>query len=254
MKRAFLLTENPEKKPTAKAQLIVYNALLNSEKISTIGGILIDKNKFKYGLGTCHGLKRQFIDNQNEFIDDRDDEIKIKKDDTVFGKIKAILFTDELDVALVRIDGRRKMENGIVDNSFIGNPTKIYTPSVKDEKKLRVTLFSDLQGGKEIEGLVIQSVTSCVVDFTSDGKVQKIVNNLVEISTDLVNGKALTVNGDSGIWVRTKDANEVVGMVIGAQNDRTYVMKMDAILKACATELSINLSILINENDEKITN
>jgi hypothetical protein len=252
MKRTLLPTDNSEKTPTVKAQLIVYNGLLSNEKNATIGGILIDKNKFRHGLGTCHGLKRKFAENQNEFIDDRDDEIKIKKDNTVFGKIKAILFTDELDIALVRIDGRRKLESGIIDNSFIGNPTKIYTPSVQDEKKLQVVLCSGIQGNIEIQGIVTQSNTSSVIDFTLNGKVQKTMNNLIEISTDLVNGKALTVDGDSGVWVRTKDKNEVIGMVIGATNDKTYVMKMDTILKACETELKINLSILINENDEKI--
>ena len=254
MKRSLLPIDSLEKIAINKTQSTVYNSLLGNEKVSTIGGILIDKNKFKHGLGTCHGLKRQFIDNQSEFLDDRDDEIKIKHDDSVFGKIKAILFTDELDVALVRIDGRRKMENAIIDNSFIGNPTKIYTPSVKDEKNLKVVLFSDIQGGKEIEGIVTQWNTPCVIDFTVDGKVQKTMNNLIEISTKLVNGKALTVDGDSGVWVRTKDKNEVIGVVIGAKDDKTYVMKMENILKACETELKINLSILINENNEKITN
>jgi hypothetical protein len=254
MKRNILPTENSEKTPTIKPQLIVYNGLLNSEKVSTIGGILIDKNKLKYGLGTCHGLKRKFAENQKEFLDDRDDEIKIKKDDTVFGKIKAILFTDELDISLVRIDGRRKMENGILDNSFINNPTKIYTPLAKDERKLQVVLCSGIQNNIEVQGVVIQSNMSAVLDFTADGKVQKTINNLIEISTDLVNGKALTLDGDSGVWVRTKDKNEVIGMVIGAKNDKTYVMKMETILKACTTELNINLSILINENDEKINN
>ncbi len=254
MKRAFLPTDSSEKTPIIKTQSTVYNSLIGNEKVTTIGGILIDKNKFKHGLGTCHGLKRQFIDNQSEFLDDRDDEIKIKKDDTVFGKIKAILFTDELDIALVRIDGRRKMENANIDNSFIGNPTKIYTPSVKDEKNLKVVLYSDIQGGKEIEGIVIQSNTPCVIDFTADGKVQKTMNNLIAISTDMLNGKALTVDGDSGVWVRTKDKNEVVGVVIGAKEDKTYVMKMENILNACETQLKINLSILMNDNNEKITN
>lgn len=254
MKRAFLPTDSSEKIPIIKTQSIVYNSLIGNQKVTTIGGILIDKNKFKHGLGTCHGLKRQFIDNQSEFLDDRDDEIKIKRDDTVFGKIKAILFTDELDVALVRIDGRRKMENAIIDNSFIGNPTKIYTPSVKDEKNLKVVLFSDIQGGKEIEGIVIQSNTPCVIDFTIDGKVQKTMNNLISISTSLVNGKSLTSDGDSGVWVRTKDKNEVIGVVIGAKDDKTYVMKMENILNACESQLKINLSILMNENNEKITN
>jgi hypothetical protein len=254
MKRSILPADNSEKTPTIKSQLIVYNSLLSNEKNTTIGGILIDKNKFRHGLGTCHGLKRKFVENQNEFLDDRDDEIKIKKDDSVFGKIKAILFTDEVDIALVRVDGRRKMENGILDNSFIGNPTKIYTPSVQDEKKLNVVLCSGIQGNIEIQGIVIQSNTPCVIDFTLDGKVQKIMNNLIEISTDLVNGKALTVDGDSGVWVRTKDKNEVIGMVIGAKNNSTYVMKMDTILRACETELKINLSILMNENDEKNNN
>ncbi len=254
MKRRFFDGEIVKETPTNKAQSAVYNSVLGSEKVSSIGGILVDKNKSKYGLGTCHGLKRQFIDSPTEFLDDRDDDIKIKKDDTLFGKIKAILFTDELDIALVRIDGRRKMDSTLIDNSIIGNPTKIYTPSVKDEKNLKIVLLSDVQGGKEVEGIVIQSVMSAVIEFTADGKVQKTINNLVEISTDVVNGKSLTVDGDSGVWVRTKDKNEVVGMVIGAKNDKTFVMKMDTILKACASELNINLSILINENDEKITN
>jgi hypothetical protein len=254
MKKTFLSITISETTSVMSAQSTVYNSLVGNEKVSTIGGILIDKYKSKHGLGTCHGLKRQFVDNQSEFLDDRDDEIKIKKDDSVFGKIKAILFTDELDIALVRIDGRRKMENAIIDNSFIGNPTKIYTPSVKDEKNLKVVLWSDIQGGKEIEGIVIQSNTPCVIDFTADGKVQKTINNLVAISTDVVNGKALTVDGDSGVWVRTKDKNEVIGVVIGAKDDKTYLMKMENILKACETELKINLSILINDNNEKITN
>jgi hypothetical protein len=250
-----LISELPiEKMPTLKAQSAVYNSLVGNHKISTIGGILVDKFKFKYGLGTCHGLKRQFVDNQSEFIDDRDDEIKIHKGDTILGKIKAILFTDEIDIALVRIDGRRKMENFILDNSTIGNPTKIYTPSVSDEKKLKIVLFSDIQGEKDLEGILIESKASVVFDFAADGKVQKTINNLISISTDVLNGKSLTLDGDSGTWVRTKDTNEVIGMVIGAKDDKTYVMKMDTILKACETELKINLNILIIENDEKINN
>jgi hypothetical protein len=237
--------------PLIKAQAAVYNSQLGNEKVSTIGGILIDKFKFKYGLGTCHGLKQKFVDNQSEFIGDRDHEIVNKKDDSIIGKLKAILFNDELDIALVRIDGRRKMDNAVADNSIIGHPTAVYTPSVQDEKTLKIALFSHIQGEKEIEGLVIQSNTPCVVDFTSDGRVQKTINNLIAISTDLINPKSLTVDGDSGVWVRTKDKNEVIGMVIGAKDDKTYVMKMDTILKACEKELNIKLTLLMNENDEK---
>jgi hypothetical protein len=251
MKNPYYDTISSKKMPVIKAQSAVFNSLLGIEKVSTIGGILMDKNKFKYGLGTCHGLKRQFLDNQTEFIDDRDDDIKIKKDDTIFGKIKAILFTDELDIALVRIDGRRKMDATKIDNSTIGNPTKFYTPSVKDDKKLKVILFSDAQGGKEVEGIVTQSVTPVVIDFTGDGKLQKTMNNMVEISTDLTNGKSLTIDGDSGVWVRTKDTNEVIGMVIGAKNDKTYVMKMASILQACETELNLKLTILTTDINEK---
>jgi hypothetical protein len=254
MKTRFIAEPSIEKIPTLKAQSAVYNSLVGKEKVSTIGGILVDKFKFKYGLGTCHGLKRQFVDNQTEFLDDRDDEIKIHKDDTLLGKIKAVLFTDEVDIALVRIDGRRKMDNFILDNSTIGNPTKIYTPSVSDEKKLKIVLFSDIQGEKDVEGVLIESKTSVVFDFTADGKVQKTINNLMSISTDALNGKSLTLDGDSGTWVRTKETNELIGMVIGAKDDKTYLMKMENILKACETELKINLNILIIENDEKINN
>jgi hypothetical protein len=252
MKKKIFNSFTTERTPTAKGQSAVYNSLLGNDKISTIGGILIDKNRFKYGLGTCHGLKRQFMDNPSEFLEDRDDEIKIKKDDTVFGKIKAVLFNDELDIALIRIDGRRKIDAAAIDNSSIGNPTQIYTPLVADEKNLNVVLFSDVQDGKEVQGIVIQSNTPCVIDFSINGKLQKTMNNLVAISTDLVNGKALTVDGDSGVWVRTKDKNEVIGMVIGAKNDLTYVMKMDTILKACERDLKINLTILTTDNNEKI--
>lgn len=254
MKSHFITERSLEKIPTLKAQSAVYNSLVGNHKISTIGGILVDKYKFKYGLGTCHGLKRQFVDNPSEFMDDRDDEIKIHKDDTLLGKIKAILFTDEIDIALVRIDGRRKMDNFLLDNSTIGNPTKIYTPSVSDEKKLKIVLFSDIQGEKDVEGVLIDSKTSVVFDFTADGKVQKTINNLIAISTDVINGKSLTHDGDSGTWVRTKETNEVIGVVIGAKEDKTYVMKMETILKACETELKINLNILINDNDEKVNN
>jgi hypothetical protein len=247
--RNFLI----EKTPDSKGQSAVYNSLLGSEKVSSIGGILVDKNRFKYGLGTCHGLKRQFLDNQSAFIDDRDDEIKVKKDDSVFGKIKSILFTDELDIALIRIDGRRKMENLMTDNSPIKNPTNVYTPSVKDEKKLEIVLLSDVQGDKELTGFLIQSNTSCIIEF-ANGKLQKIMTNLMAISSDLINGKALTIDGDSGVWVRTKDKNDIIGVVIGAKDDMTYVMKMENILKACESELNIKLSILINENDEKNNN
>jgi hypothetical protein len=240
----FILIKNT---PIIKAQSGVYNSTIGTEKVSTIGGILVDKFKFKYGLGTCHGLKQKFIDNQSEFIGDRDHEIVHKKDDSIIGKLKAILFTDELDIALVRIDGRRKLDAAIADNSTIGNPTAIYTPSVLDEKTLKIVLFSDVQGDKNIEGLVIQSNTSVVIDFTLDGKVQKIMNNLIAISSDLVNGKALTVDGDSGVWVRTKEKNEVIGIVVGAKDTTTYVMKMDTILKACETELNLKLTLLINE-------
>jgi hypothetical protein len=237
--------------PVIKAQSAVFNSLLGIEKVSTVGGILMDKNRFKYGLGTCHGLKRQFLDNQTEFIDDRDDDIKIKKDESILGKLKAVLFTDEVDIALVRIDGRRKLDIAIIDNSIIGNPTKIYTPSLKDDKKLKVVLFSHAQGDKEVEGIVTQSLTPVVIDFTADGKLQKTMQNMIEISTDLINGKSLTVDGDSGVWVRTKDNNEVIGMVIGAKNDKTYVMKMETILKACETDLNQKLTILTTDINEK---
>ena len=154
----------------------------------------------------------------------------------------------------MRIDGRRKMDNALIDNSIIRNPTKYYTPSVKDEKTLEVVLFSEIQDGKELHGLLIESKTSCVLNFTEDGKVQKIMHNLMSISTDVLNGKRLTVAGDSGAWVRTKETNEVIGMVIGAKDDKTYVMPMEKILDACEKNLTIKLTILINENDEKIPN
>ena len=239
-----------QKLPAVKAQSAVFNTQSGVDKVSTIGGILVDKNKFKYGLGTCHGLKQKFVDNQNEFLGDRDHEIVNKKDDSFFGKLKTVLFTDELDVALVRIDGRRRMDSAVIDNSVIGNPTQIYTPSVSDEKKLKVVLFSDVQDGKSIEGIVIQSVTSAVIEFAINGKLEKTMNNLIAISTDVVNGKSLTLDGDSGAWVRTKEKNEVIGMVIGAKDDKTYVMKMENILKALETERNMSLTILTNEKEE----
>ena len=186
-------------------------------------------------------------------MDDRDDEIIHKKDDAFFGKLKAILFNDELDIALVRLDGRRKIA-GEADNTHIGHPTQIYTPSVKDEKNaLKVVLFSEIQDGKELEGFVIEWNTDCIVEFTINGKVVRAMKNLMSISTDtdLTKGKSLTVDGDSGVWVRTKDKNEVVGMVIGAKNNKTYLMKMENILNACEKELNLKLNLLINENSEK---
>ncbi len=240
-----------QKLPVIKAQSAVFNTHLGIEKVSTIGGILVDKNQFKYGLGTCHGLKQKFVDNQNEFLGDRDHEIINKKDAVFFGKLKTVLFTEEIDVALVRIDGRRKMENAVLDNAAIGHPTQIYTPSVSDEKNLKVVLLSDIQDGKEIEGIVIQAVTSAVVDFTINGRVQKTMNNLIAISTKLVDGKSLTLDGDSGAWVRTKEKNEVIGMVIGAKDGKTYVMKMENILKALETERNMSLTILTNEKEEQ---
>ena len=248
---SFIIHHSSLKLPVIKAQAAVFNSQIGSEKVSTIGGILVDKSKFKYGLGTCHGLKRKFVDNQSEFMDDRDDEIIHKKDDAFFGKLKAILFNDELDIALVRLDGRRKIANE-TDNTHIGQPTQIYTPSVKDEKNaLKVVLFSEIQDEKEIEGFVIESNTACIIQFTINGKIERIMKNLVSISTDTdaTKGKSLTVDGDSGVWVRTKDKNEVIGMVIGAANNRTYLMKMENILKGCETEFNLKLNLLINEND-----
>lgn len=239
--------------PTIKAQAAVFNNQVGTEKVSTIGGILIDKFKFKYGLGTCHGLKRKFVQHQNEFMDDRDDEIILKNDDAFFGKLKAILFNDEFDIALVRLDGRRKIAIEM-DNTHIGHPTKIYTPSVQDATNaLKVVLFSEIQGKKEIEGFVIESNATVIVEFTINGKVEKMMKNLVSISTDTdaTKGKSLTVDGDSGVWVRTKDKNEVVGMVIGAKDNKTYLMKMENILIACEKELNMKLTILLKENNEQ---
>ena len=238
--------------PVIKAQAAVFNNQIGAEKVSTIGGILVDKFKFKYGLGTCHGLKRKFVDNQSEFMGDRDDEIIHKNGDTFFGKLRAILFNDEFDIALVRLDGRRKIA-GEADNTHIGHPTEIYAPSVKDEKNaLKVVLFSEIQNGKEIEGFVIEWNTDCIVEFTINGKVKRMMKNLMSISTDtdLAKGKSLTVDGDSGVWVRTKDKNEVVGMVIGAKDNKTYLMKMENILNACEKELNLKLNLLMKENNE----
>ena len=240
-----------QKMSLVKAQSAVFNTQTGTEKVSTIGGILVDEDNFKYGLGTCHGLKQRFVDNQNDFLGDRDHEIINKKNDVFFGRLKTILFTDELDVALVRIDGRRKMDNAIVDNAAIGHPTKIYTPSVADEKQLKVVLLSDVQDGKEVEGIVIQSVTEAAITFSINGRLEKTMKRLIAISTDVVNGKSLTLDGDSGVWVRTKEKNAVVGMVIGATKTTTYVMPMENILKGLATEKKINLTILTNEKEEQ---
>lgn len=240
-----------QKKTTVKAQSAVFNTQTGIEKVSTIGGILVDEDNFKYGLGTCHGLKQRFVDNQNDFLGDRDHEIINKKNEVFFGRLKTVLFTDELDVALVRIDGRRKMGNAVVDNAAIDHPTKIYTPSVADEKKLKVVLLSDVQDGKTIEGIVVQSVTSAALTFSINGRLEQTMNNLIAISTDVVNGKSLTLDGDSGAWVRTKDKNEVVGMVIGATKQATYVMPMENILKGLATKKDIILTLLTNEKEEQ---
>ena len=250
---SFIIHHSSLKLPVIKAQAAVFNSQIGTDKVSTIGGILVDKFKFKYGLGTCHGLKRKFVDNQSEFMGDRDDEIIHKNDDTFFGKLKAILFSDEMDIALVRLDGRRKIA-GEADNTHIGHPTQVHTPSVKDaENALKVVIFSEIQGGKEIEGFVIEWNTDCIVEFTINGKVERKMKNLMSISTDtdLTKGKSLTVDGDSGVWVRTKDKNEVVGMVIGAKDNKTYLMKMENILNACEKELNFKLNLLINENIEK---
>jgi hypothetical protein len=239
-----------QKTSVVKAQSAVFNTQTGIEKVSTIGGILVDEDNFKYGLGTCHGLKQRFVDNQNDFLGDRDHEIINIKNTVFFGRLKTVLFTDELDVALVRIDGRRKMDNAIVDNAAIGHPSKIYTPSVADEKKLKVVLLSDVQEGKTVEGIVIQAVTSAAIRFSINGQLEKTMNNLIAISTDSVNGKSLTLDGDSGAWVRTKDKNEVVGMVIGATKQATYVMPMENILKGLAAKRDIILTLLTNEKEE----
>ena len=94
------------KLPVIKAQSAVFNTQTGIEKVSTIGGILVDKNQFKYGLGTCHGLKQKFVDSQNEFLGDRDQEIINKKGDVFFTRtsetveeigISAVMLEDSVD-------------------------------------------------------------------------------------------------------------------------------------------------------------
>jgi hypothetical protein len=238
-----------KKTPVIQAQSAVYNSQTGIEKVSTIGGTLIDENGTKYGLGTCHGLKQKFVESQELFMNERAQLILNKKDDSILGRLTYVVFNEKFDMALVRIDGRRKMDSTI-DNSAIGNPKKVYKLTQSDENTLKVVLLSDVQGGSVIEGIVTSINATAEVTLTGDGVIVNKMIHLIKISA-LDKDKNFTENGDSGAWVRTKDTNEVVGVVIGGDKNETYLMNMNNILADWAIRLDMAITILNKENDEK---
>ena len=224
--RAILEVTTPlETKPALKAQLKVYNGALGEKNVSTMGGILVDKRGKLYGLGTCHGLK-QDLENRNNLSKDEATSIFYLNEKKNIGQLEFFMLNDFLDIGFIRF----AEETPSFLNDFKGKPSEIYTLSSADAEILKVIVYSSVRDAF-IEGVLLTEKSEKSRLQTS--RVTGVeMSNLGVISTDKINGKALTVSGDSGAWVRKADDLKVVGMIIGVDEalTKSYFVKMTDIL------------------------
>ena len=222
----------------AKLQFKAYNAKVGTKRYSTIGGFLIDAKSIKYGLGTCHGLKEN-LSIPNKFLDSED--ISIKKDDTEIGELEYIVMNYYFDIGLVRLHE----PNDQFTNISINNPTSAYVPTEQDvTNKLAVQFFSTVENNT-ITGILDHYNVSDIYFESKDLYIPSkflLKHNLVAIKHSEQN-KAISVDGDSGAWVTTKinDEVKVIGMILGASDNKTYLIKMQDILNLYS---SIGMKIL----------
>ncbi len=213
--RGLTLAEAP--KPTSN---LVRNKSRDKDAIGTIGGYVKDPFGRVYGM-TCLHVAKGNISDWNLRIGDESEEIVNEKG--IVGELDDKILDKTLDVAFIKMKKKDK-----ANNDHIGNPKAIYEVKDKDEKQLKVHVFSEVQG-KIVEGVVIKIYKDDAVSLKLKDTADKdTFVDLVGISTANVKGKSLTEAGDSGAWVRTIEDNKVVGMVIGADfhNEITYVIKM----------------------------
>jgi hypothetical protein len=215
------LTVSEVSKPTLN---LIRNKSRDKDAIGTIGGYVKDPFGRVYGM-TCLHVAKGNISDWNLRIGDESDEIVNEKG--IVGELDDKILDKTLDVAFIKI---KKKDNA--NNDHIGNPKSIYDIKDKDEKELKIQIFSEKQG-KTIEGVVVKiykdESVSLILKNTAD---KDAFVDLIGVSTATAKGKSLTEAGDSGAWVRTIEDNKVVGMVIGADfhNEITYVIKMRNIL------------------------
>ena len=224
--RAILEVTTPlETKPALKAQLKVYNGALGEKNVSTMGGILVDKRGKLYGLGTCHGLK-QDLENRNNLSKDEATSIFYLNEKKNIGQLEFFMLNDFLDIGFIRF----AEETPSFLNDFKGKPSEIYTLSSADAEILKVIVYSSVRDAF-IEGVLLTDKSEKSRLQTS--RVTGVeMSNLGVISTDKINGKALTVAGDSGAWVRKADDLKVIGMIVGVDEalTKSYFVKMTDIL------------------------
>ena len=224
--RAILEVTTPlETKSALKAQLKVYNGALGEKNISTMGGILVDKRGKLYGLGTCHGLK-QDLENRNSLSKDEATSIFHLDEKKSIGQLEFFTLNDSLDIAFIQF----KEETPSFLNDFKGKPSEVYTLSNADAGILKVVVYSSVRDAF-IEGVLLTDKSEKSRLQTS--RVTGVeMSNLGVISTDKINGKALTVAGDSGAWVRKADDLKVIGMIVGVDEalTKSYFVKMTDIL------------------------
>ena len=224
--RAILEVTTPlETKPALKAQLKVYNGALGEKNVSTMGGILVDKRGKLYGLGTCHGLK-QDLENRNNLSKDEATSIFYLNEKKNIGQLEFFMLNDFLDIGFIRF----AEETPSFLNDFKGKPSEIYTLSSADAEILKVIVYSSVRDAF-IEGVLLTEKSEKSRLQTS--RVTGVeMSNLGVISTDKINGKALTVSGDSGAWVRKADDLKVIGMIVGVDEalTKSYFVKMTDIL------------------------
>ena len=224
--QAILEATTPlELKHALKAQLKVYNGALGEKNISTMGGILVDKRGKLYGLGTCHGLK-QDLENRNNLSGDEATSIFYLDEKKLIGQLEFSTLNDFLDVGFIRF----AEETPSFLNDFKGKPSEVYTLSNADAGILKVVVYSSVRDAF-IEGVLLTDKSEKSRLQTS--RVTGVeMSNLGVISTDKINGKALTVSGDSGAWVRTADDLKIIGIIVGVDEalTKSYFVKMTDIL------------------------
>lgn len=208
------------------AQAKVYNEGRGASQVSTMGGILVNKFKKKYGLATCHGLKH-LLDLDNQFDEAENRNVILADKNLNIGTLRFIELSESLDIALIKLD--KELESQF-DNGFIGNPDGHYNVTADDDNKLEVVLFSSIQNTQKEGFLINHSFPKAQLTFNNIKSIE--IHDLGVISSALVNGKSLTEAGDSGAWVRSKKDNKVLGMVIGEDENKeaTYFIKMETIL------------------------
>lgn len=177
--------------------------------VGTLGLLLQDRRDNVFGLTNYHVAAEQLLQNRIFYYDVTKGDPR--HDVEVGGRICRLqvgTFSPNLDVALIYLGSQLSVNNGLPDGSCVNNTTFIDGPLPVTVRNKIVSLYLSSRNGK---------ISKPIEDN------QAPLNHRLMRFIELVTVNRCSRGGDSGSLV-LGDENMVLGIVLGADDDFTYIV------------------------------